>query len=272
LQPQTRVLRGSRQDGRVLRAGSRPPYALLMGGPEAIFFDALGTLVALEPPGPRLRRGLAERAGIEISPAAADAAIAAEIAYYRAHLDEGRDAESLAGLRRRCAGELRAALPPSARAIQLEALVPLLLGALSFSVFAEAPGVLRWARRLPARVVVVSNWDVSLEEVLARLGLTGLLDRVVPSARAGARKPSAAIFERALELAGAVPERVVHVGDSLEEDVAGARAAGIEPVLVRRDGAPGPPGTRTISTLAELPEAIKEMFGDRWRPLNLGWR
>jgi len=44
----------------------------------------------------------------------------------------------------------------------------------------------------------------------------------------------------------------VHVGDSLEEDVVGARAAGIEAVLLRRDGRPGPSGVRTIASLAEL--------------------
>jgi putative hydrolase of the HAD superfamily len=233
-----------------------------MSGPQAILFDALGTLVALEPPGPRLRRGLAEHAGIELDAAAADAALAAEITYYRAHLDEGRDAESLAELRRRCAKELRAALPASARGIELELLLPLLLDALHFSAFADAAEALRWARGLPARVVVVSNWDISLEEVLARLGLAGPLEGVVTSARAGARKPAAAIFTRALELAGAVPEQAVHVGDSLTEDIAGARAAGIEPILVRRDGAPTASGTRVISTLAQLPETVRELFDD----------
>ncbi len=244
-----------------------------MSGPQAILFDALGTLVALEPPGPRLRRGLAERAGIEIDAAAADAALAAEITYYRAHLDEGRDAGSLAELRRRCAQELRAALPASARGIELEVLLALLLDALRFSPFPDAVEALRWARRLPARVVVVSNWDVSLEEVLARLGLRGLLDGVVTSAGAGARKPSAAIFARALELAAAVPARAVHVGDSPAEDIAGARAAGIEPILMRRERAPDASGTRrerapeasgtrVVSSLAELPEVIRELFGD----------
>jgi FMN phosphatase YigB (HAD superfamily) len=45
------------------------------------------------------------------------------------------------------------------------------------------------------------------------------------------------------------------VGDSLEEDVAGARAAGIEPILIRRGNATAesPAAVRTIETLAELP-------------------
>jgi precorrin-6x reductase len=40
------------------------------------------------------------------------------------------------------------------------------------------------------------------------------------------------------------------------EDVEGARATGIEAILVRRDGSSGPPGVRTISSLAELATAI----------------
>jgi putative hydrolase of the HAD superfamily len=221
-------------------------------------FDALGTLVALEPPGPLLRRGLREQAGVGISCAQADSALAAEISYYRAHLDEGRDRESLAGLRRRCAEKLRDALPASAQDIEIDSLEAILLDALRFSTFSDAREAIEAVRRLPARALVVSNWDVSLEEVLARLHLAPLLDVVVTSARAGARKPSEAIFVRALELAGVAPERTVHVGDSVEEDVAGARRAGIEPILLARDGRKGPPGVRTISGLGEL-------AGELWR-------
>jgi putative hydrolase of the HAD superfamily len=217
-----------------------------------VTFDALGTLVALEPPAPLLRKGLREHADVEISPAQADVALAAEISYYRAHLDEGRDRESLASLRRRCTERLREALPASAHGIEIGSLEAILLEALRFSAFADARGAIEAVRRLPARVLVVSNWDVSLEDVLSRLRLAPLLDGVVTSAGAGARKPSEAIFARALELARVAPERAVHVGDSVEEDVAGARRAGIEPILLTRDGRPGAPGVRTISGLGQL--------------------
>jgi putative hydrolase of the HAD superfamily len=225
--------------------------------PEAVLFDALGTLVALEPPAPRLRSGLKARAGIEVTVAEAEVAIAAEFSYYRAHLDEGRDRASLAALRRRCAEAVRAALPESARTVDLDLTEAILLDALRFSVFPDGPEAIGAARQLPARAIVVSNWDVSLEDVLERLQLAPLIDGVVTSARAGARKPSAAIFVKALELARVAPERAVHVGDNLSEDVAGARAAGIEPILLRRDGAPGPPGVRTISSLRELARDLR---------------
>jgi putative hydrolase of the HAD superfamily len=220
--------------------------------PEAVTFDALGTLVALEPPGPLLRRGLEARAGVKVSAAEADVALAAEISYYRAHLHEGRDRQSVAGLRRRCAQVLLDALPARAQPIDVDSLEAVLLDALRFSAFADAREAIEAVRRARARAIVVSNWDVSLEDVLARLRLAPLLDGVVTSAQAGARKPSEAIFEQALDLFGVAPERAVHVGDSMDEDVAGARRAGIEPILLRRDGQPGPPGVRTISSLSEL--------------------
>jgi putative hydrolase of the HAD superfamily len=99
---------------------------------------------------------------------------------------------------------------------------------------------------------VVSNWDVSLHDVLERAGLGELFDGVLTSAEAGARKPSPRIFEQALRLADADAGAAIHIGDSLEEDVAGALAAGIEPVLINRTGAVVREGVRTVESLVEL--------------------
>jgi putative hydrolase of the HAD superfamily len=210
----------------------------------ALLLDALGTLVELEPPAHHLRRALGT-----ISEAEAERAFAAEMAYYRAHLDEGRDAASLAALRRRCAAVLCAALPKEGRpADPLTAL----LASLHFRAFPDARPALEALRGRELRLVVVSNWDCSLPEVLGRVGLAPLLDGVVASATVGARKPSAAIFERGLSVAGVEPAEAVHVGDSVVDDVEGAQGAGIEPVLLRRDGGSGPAGVRTVSSLGEL--------------------
>ncbi|MBV9415373.1 MAG: HAD-IA family hydrolase [Solirubrobacterales bacterium] len=220
--------------------------------PLAILLDALGTLVALEPPVPRLRGELAARFGLEVTEQEATRAIAAEIAYYRAHLDEGRDDEALRALRRRCAEVLRRALPAAAARLELDPLVEALLASLHFTPFPDVRPALLAARARGQRLVVASNWDVSLVGVLRRLELEPLLDGIVTSAGAGARKPAPAIFEQALAVAGAPASGTIHVGDSLEEDVAGARAAGIEPVLIRRAGGPAVAGVRTIASLSEL--------------------
>jgi putative hydrolase of the HAD superfamily len=222
--------------------------------PRTLLVDALGTIIGLEPPAPALRTELAERFGIEVSERQAQRALSAEIDYYRAHLHQGRDAESLIALRRRCAAVLLKALPALKPLAQLDraSLTDALLASLRFFEFPDARGALAAARGRGERVVVVSNWDISLTEVLGRLGLAPLLDGVVTAAGAGIRKPSPGIFRQALSLAGSAAEHATHVGDSLEEDVAGACAAGIAPVLLCRGGGRGPQGVRTIASLSEL--------------------
>lgn len=223
-----------------------------------VLLDALGTLVNLEAPAPRLRRELHSRFGLSVSEADAHRAMAKEIAHYRAHLDEGRDEPGLRALRRRCAEVLRGELP-GAGALDAEAMVDALLASLHFTAFQDAVPALRALRGLGLRLVVVSNWDASLPEVLGRVGLAQGLDGVLTSAEVGVRKPRREIFLRALAVAQAEPGEAVHVGDSVEEDVAGARAAGIDAVLLSRGGAQrateGLPGVEvtTISTLRELP-------------------
>ncbi len=225
-----------------------------MTEPRALLLDALGTLLSLEDPAPALRAELAQRFGVQVTEAQARRAIAVEISYYRAHFDDGSDPAALAALRSRCAEALRAALPADDRlaAVDGDAMTSALLASLRFSAFADARPALVKARGRGRRLIVVSNWDVSLHEVLDRLGLAPLLHGVVTSAGAGARKPSAVIFQRALALARVQPREAVHVGDSIEDDVAGARAAGIEAILLRRDGTAGPAGVPTIATLAAL--------------------
>src|SRR6185312_3537650 len=107
---------------------------------------------------------------------------------------------------------------------------------------------------------VVSNWDVSLHDVLAETDLAPLLDGVVTSAEVGHSKPDPAIFARALAVADAAAHEAIHVGDSVAHDVAGALASGVEPLLLVRDGtaadAAPPPGVRTIATLRPVLELL----------------
>ena len=137
---------------------------------------------------------------------------------------------------------MRPELPEPAASLGDDALVAALLEALRFRAYPEVPRTLEALRRRGIRLVVVSNWDVSLHERLAELRLAPLLDGVLASAEFGAAKPDPSIFAAALELAGAAPEEAWHAGDSPEADVAGALAAGVTPVLVARDGQPAPPG------------------------------
>ena len=217
----------------------------------------MGTLLTFEPPAPRLRAALRAATGADVGEQAARRAIRAEIAYYRAHLHLGSDAAGLALLRRAAAEAMRPALPDPAAALPAEALVEALLDALRFHAFPEVPATLRELRRRGYRLVVVSNWDVSLHERLAELELAPLLDGAVASAEFGAAKPDPAIFAHALALAGAEPARAWHAGDSPEADVDGARAAGVTPVLVARHGGPAPPGVSVVAALDGLLSVVE---------------
>jgi putative hydrolase of the HAD superfamily len=223
--------------------------------PRALLLDALGTLVELAPPAPLLRELLAGRFDVRVSEAEAQRAINAEIAHYRAHMGRGIDDRAVAALQAECAEVLRGALPASdaVQGISGPALTALLMDALHFQPFDDALSVLAEMRGRGLAVVVASNWDASLPGVLARVGLEGALDGVVCSAVAGAPKPFANVFHAALALAGAAPREAVHVGDSLELDIAGAQALGIRAILLQREGGRAPTGVETISSLTALP-------------------
>jgi putative hydrolase of the HAD superfamily len=218
------------------------------GTPSAVLLDALGTLVELEAPWPHLVDELAAR-GVVVGEEAAREAMLAEMAYYRAHHDEAGDRAGLEDLRRRCAGVVQERL---GIALALDGVEDALLGAIRFRAYPEVPAVLGRLRAGGARLAVVSNWDVSLHDVLERTGLRTLVDVVVISAVLGVAKPDPAIFRAALERLGAGAAEAIHAGDSVEHDVAGARAAGVEAVLVARNGGQTPAGVRVVSSLDGL--------------------
>lgn len=86
-------------------------------------------------------------------------------------------------------------------------------------------------------IVVVSNADGRVEALLRETGICQVGPGPLPSVAAvvdstvvGIEKPHPGIFEIALEVVGVAPGTAIHVGDSVRADVAGARAAGVQPV------------------------------------------
>jgi HAD superfamily hydrolase (TIGR01509 family) len=221
----------------------------------AVLLDVLGTLVELEPPWPHLRRILRDRHGIEVSQEEAKEAMLAEMAYYRRHHIEGRDAASLAELRRRCAAVLHDCLPGTDR-LTTDELTEALLDSLRFVPYPDAAPTLARLRVAGLRLAVVSNWDCSLGNVLAGLGLAGALDAVIVSATAGAAKPDERIFRAALEAVRCESQDAVFVGDSPDVDVEGAQAAGLRAVLLDRHRLASDGPWERIFSLAELPELV----------------
>lgn len=142
----------------------------------------------------------------------------------------------------------------------------------------EVDGVRETLRRLRLRyrLIVATNADDSgvrdVRAALSRVGIDELIDDVVSSRDVGTRKPDPLFYRAALLRAGfagvpLAPERAVMVGDSLENDVAGAQAAGLRAIWFaprrarRAAGAPIPDAR--IHRLAELPAALTRLGGSR---------
>jgi putative hydrolase of the HAD superfamily len=123
----------------------------------------------------------------------------------------------------------------------------------AWRVHADVHPALAELRARAVRLAVVSNFDRRLGTILAGLGLAASFDLVLPSTVAGAAKPAAAIFARAVASLGVDAAYTLHAGDGLREDVDGARAAGLTAVLVDRTGEQNvPPDVPIVRTLAEL--------------------
>ncbi|RIL06427.1 MAG: hypothetical protein DCC71_06875 [Proteobacteria bacterium] len=117
------------------------------------------------------------------------------------------------------------------------------------------------------RIGLCSNFThaPTARAVLDDAGFGARFDAVVISHEHGLRKPRREIFEALLDALGAPAEEVIHVGDNLEADVAGAAALGMRTVWVTRcvpdpAGAraryAGPAPTWTIADLAELESVL----------------
>lgn len=97
------------------------------------------------------------------------------------------------------------------------------------------------------RLGVISNWDERLRGLLRRLELERYFQVIVVSCEAGSAKPARAIFDDAAEKFGLPPGAMLHVGDSGEMDVEGARAAGFAAVRILRSAK-----QNTVNEIASL--------------------
>jgi putative hydrolase of the HAD superfamily len=117
---------------------------------------------------------------------------------------------------------------------------------------------------------VISNYDHPqyIRGVLKNLDLEKYFSTVIVSGEHDFKKPDPRMFHMALEEIGLLPRDVIYLGDS-EEDITGARAAGIEPVLIRRDISGKPPpdifkrdyNKDDVITITRLPELLEILEG-----------
>ena len=191
-------------------------------GVAAVTLDANGTLLALADPAEPLRAALHGR-GVERTPDEVRRAFAAEVRHYVPRAHEGRDAATLAALRRDSVGVF---LETASADLDPEAFVPAFLDALRFEPLPGVETALAELRAYGVRLACVANWDITLADTLARAGLAEYFEAVVSSAEAGAPKPDPRPFLLALQRFRVEPAEAVHCGDEAV-DVEGAAAAGL---------------------------------------------
>jgi putative hydrolase of the HAD superfamily len=209
-------------------------------GLEVIFFDATGTLFDVRDSVGTIYSEIAARHNVPTDAAELD------ISFRTAFDTKTREAFPPGGLlgpgaekawwKDVVAHVLSGAIPTSTFERYFDDVFDVFRSKQAWIVYEDTRASLEKLRAAGYGLAIISNFDTRLLDVLAALEIDGLFDKVVLSWRVGAAKPDIRLFLRALEEMKVTSGRALHVGDSPEEDAEGALSAGIQPVLLDRDG------------------------------------
>ena len=133
-----------------------------------------------------------------------------------------------------------------------------LFAANSATLYDDVVPTLQHLRDAGFKLAIVSNWDTPLDPLTERLGIADYFDTITAShdMRVRSEKPDSHIFNYTLAAVGVSAAEAVHVGDTYEADIVGARDVGIRPILLDRDGIQACKWDETIRSLSELPEML----------------
>jgi putative hydrolase of the HAD superfamily len=213
-----------------------------LGRIRAVTFDAGGTLFAPRESVGETYARFAARYGVVLSPA--DLQKRFERAFRQAPplCFPGLPAEQIPSAERSWWRELVAAVfakdQPAAFEALFDDLFTYYASAHAWRVFEDVRPALERLHVRGFALGIVSNFDARLFQICGELGLARYFRSIVVSSRAGAAKPSAEIFRVVLAELGVDPAEALHVGDSWEEDVLGARSAGLHTLWLHRAAEP----------------------------------
>jgi putative hydrolase of the HAD superfamily len=223
----------------------------------AVFFDAGDTLLAPYPSFEGRFVQVAAAAGVPLEEAAVQAAFAAAI---RRAVWPGDPADP-ATQRQFWLGFYVDVLGDLGYGGDREPLADELFAAFSdpaaYKLFDDVRPALRALSARGLKLGVISNFEPWLERVLELEGVRDCFAATAISGVLGVAKPEPGIFQWAVQAAGVDAGACLHVGDSIDADVEGARAVGMVPVLIDRHARmPEAEGLR-VETLAELVELVE---------------
>jgi HAD superfamily hydrolase (TIGR01549 family) len=211
----------------------RQPQAI-----RAVFFDVGFTLLRPHPSLRDIVLAACAEMGVTLDPAAlAERAPVAEQYFFRAqHVQKGTWGDN-AAITRAWTEYFTLLLEPFIPEPQRSACVAAVVHAFdqhtSWRPYPDAPPALE---ELSQRYTLglISDWGIGLGPILREHDLLRYFAFLVVSATSRRAKPDPHLFETALQRADALGDYTVYVGDSYVQDVLGARAAGIHPILIDR--------------------------------------
>ena len=104
-------------------------------------------------------------------------------------------------------------------------------------------------------VVAITNGNADV----FKTGIGPYFDLSIRADEAGIAKPDRGIFDLTWEKLGCQPNDVIHIGDSVENDIQGAINAGVTPIWYNPDTEKNTIGVNEVRTLSELPSVIQQI-------------
>jgi putative hydrolase of the HAD superfamily len=123
-------------------------------------------------------------------------------------------------------------------------------------IYDDVIPTLQTLESMGVKLAVISNWDDRLIPLLEKLGLATYFDEIVVSALHGAHKPEPGIFHHTAERLNVPIGHLLHIGDSVREDLEGALAAGASALRIRRSGSEQ---RLEIQSLSIAPDVIRKI-------------
>ena len=202
----------------------------------AVLFDVDFTLARPGPDlGPEGYRKLGERYGLDLDPARYPEARTAAIATLERHPELRHDEELWFAFTERIVRGMGGDAD-AARDLAIEMTMAWERHE-NFDLYDDVLPVLGRLRALGLKLGLVSNGGREIADFVAHHRLE--VDCAIASRAHGWTKPHESIFLAALDLIGVAPAEAAMVGDSVEDDIEGAAALGMQTVLVDREGSRG---------------------------------
>ncbi|MFC1906357.1 HAD family hydrolase [Chloroflexota bacterium] len=231
---------------------------------KAIFFDWFHTLAHFEPPRHQLYIQALREFGVELPPEKAIRGILVADEYFFAENAKSpvaeRSSEEQAKVYIRYPNTLLAEAEANATkelSFKIMKRVREQFKGVTFALFDDVLSTLQALKRQNYILGLLTNLNSDMVSIFRELGIESYINFVVTAKEVGANKPNPPIFLAALEKAEVNASEAIHIGDQYKLDVIGARAVGINPILIDRYGThPKASNYPRIHSLTELSQHL----------------